>query len=361
MPDIVDTFNVSQVEFEDPMDKELKKESEYEKRLQAAIVPKPYILSIRSLLRFYWDVVVIIFAIQNSVTLPLRIAFTDEELGMLIPILNPLDDATFGVFIVDIIFNFFTSYINLTSGNEIYDLRMITSFYVFSEVFVIDLLSTFPLDEWFAGYSENLTNFMKVLGMLKMQRIRRLSKIITNLTVSHETKALLKVFQMIFLLLLYFHIIACLWRFIINVENPEWIPPTDFIYGGDTKIYQEDIMHQYLSMVYHAIMIFGINEVAPRRENEVLLVVVLMCISGIANAYIFGEMANLVAEYDSKNIDLQENIDNTNSTMFELQISTEVQDQVRCYLKAVNNTMIEQNEFIMFKDSISKGFWRQIC
>lgn len=91
--------------------------------------------------------------------------------------------------------NFITSYINVASGNEIYDMKLIADNYIFSEIFVIDMLSTFPLDEWFAylGY-DNLTNFLKILGMLKMQRIRRLTKIIMNLTCSHETKALLKVF-----------------------------------------------------------------------------------------------------------------------------------------------------------------------
>lgn len=51
-------------------------------------------------------------------------------------------------------------------------------------------------------------------------------------------------------------------------------------------------------------MIFALNEVAPRRDNEVVLVVVLMMICGIANAYIFGELAILVYEYDCKNLDL---------------------------------------------------------
>jgi hypothetical protein len=77
-------------------------------------------------------------------------------------------------------------------------------------------------------------------------------------------------------------------------------------------------------MYYHAIMLFALNEVAPRRINEVMLVVGLMMISGIANAYIFGEMSVLVYEYDSKNIDLQENIDDTNTTMNELQITEDV-------------------------------------
>ena len=47
-------------------------------------------------------------------------------------------------------------------------------------------------------------------------------------------------------------------------------------------------------MCYHAIMVFGLNEVAPREEIEIIVVIVMMTVSAIANAYIFGEMAVLV-------------------------------------------------------------------
>ena len=56
-------------------------------------------------------------------------------------------------------------------------------------------------------------------------------------------------------------------------------------------------------MCYHAIMVFGINEVAPVKDQEVIVVVVMMVISAMANAYIFGEMAVLVQEMDKKDIE----------------------------------------------------------
>lgn len=108
-------------------------------------------------------------------------------------------------------------------------------------------------------------------------------------------------------------------------------------------------------------MAFGINEVAPRRENELLMMVILISISGIANAYIFGEMALLVYEYDCKNLDLQENLDDTNTTMYELQITGDVQDKIRTHLKAVNSNMIEQQEAEEFRGIVSKGQWKQVC
>lgn len=73
-------------------------------------------------------------------------------------------------------------------------------------------------------------------------------------------------------------------------------------------------------MLYHAIMIFGVNEVAPVQESELYVTIILMTISAMLNAVIFGEMAVLVQEMDKKDIDQQEYLDNANTAMFSLEI-----------------------------------------
>lgn len=50
-------------------------------------------------------------------------------------------------------------------------------------------------------------------------------------------------------------------------------------------------------------MVFGLNEVAPRAVVEILVVTLMMIISAMVNAYIFGEMAVLVQEMDKKDIE----------------------------------------------------------
>lgn len=96
-----------------------------------------------------------------------------------------------------------------------------------------------------------------------MQRLRRISKLIANLSLSHETKASLKVIQMIFFLGLCLHLISCIFRYIVfQKDHPVWVPPVDFVWA-ETKIFQEDILQQYVATFYHALMIFGLNEVAP--------------------------------------------------------------------------------------------------
>lgn len=98
-----------------------------------------------------------------------------------------------------------------------------------------------------------------------MQRLRRIEKLISHLSYPNETKALLKIIKMVFFLCLYLHIVACLWRFILG-NNFDWVPPTDFIYA-ETKLEYNLQFDQYMSMLYHAVMIFGLNEVAPKTES----------------------------------------------------------------------------------------------
>ena len=81
---------------------------------------------------------------------------------------------------------------------------------------------------------------------------------------------------------------------------------------------------QYLSMCYHAIMVFGLNEVAPVLDLEIVVVIIMMTISAMMNAWIFGEMAMLVQEMDKKDIEFQESLDNANTAMHSLEIPIQI-------------------------------------
>lgn len=50
----------------------------------------------------------------------------------------------------------------------------------------------------------------------------------------------------------------------------------------------------------------------------------LMIVSAVLNAYIFGEMAVLVQEMDKKDIEFQESLDNANTAMHSLEIPDKI-------------------------------------
>ena len=125
-------------------DEELDEEARNQKMLDAAIIKQPHIISARSNIRFFWDTIIIFFAIVNGIGLPLEIAFNDmiDDLEWY----SIIDKITTCVFVFDIIFGFFTSYVNISSGDEIFGMRMIAVNYITNGSFIIDLLSTVPLD-----------------------------------------------------------------------------------------------------------------------------------------------------------------------------------------------------------------------
>ena len=57
------------------------------------------------------------------------------------------------VFLTDIILNFRTSYIDEQNGEEIMDPTLIMMSYLFSFRFIIDVLSTVPLSDFFTNSS----------------------------------------------------------------------------------------------------------------------------------------------------------------------------------------------------------------
>lgn len=236
--------------------------------------------------KFYWDVFVISLAVWNAIFIPFDIAFKPKistSVGFII--LNGFIDFLFGV---DILINMRTSYYD-KEGNEIKEWKKILKQYVFGGRFIIDFLSTIPLDEMTGG---NITIF-QMFGMLKLVRISRMSIIINKLNLKEDLKALIKVCKLLFFLFLYLHAIACVFFFIVN-DKKIFVPPLDFISYLDTDYYITYIERKYWISLYIALLMLGGNEIGPRSILEMVFVTFIMLGSAIVNATVFGEMAVLV-------------------------------------------------------------------
>jgi hypothetical protein len=240
-----------------------------------------------------WDILIIVFAIYNSITIPLGIAFDPDGLNSIG--FSIFDSTVDLVFFIDLFVNFRTTYINTENGEEIKDPKKVALKY-FTGRFILDLLSTVPFDK-LAGGNEVLP----ILGMLKLIRVFRISMVIRNLNIKSDSKASLRVLWLIFFLFLYLHVIACVWYFIVK-DNEEWICHYDFVLGGTFYIYEfysGDLIRRYLRSLYVAFYIISIGEMAPRTKLELAFTSVIMVSSSIMLSNIFGSMANLAREMNS--------------------------------------------------------------
>lgn len=169
---------------------------------------------------------IIFLAAYQAVTIPISITYEPDEFES--PALKVFSSLTDIVFLIDIMINFRTTFIDDETGEEVMDLLLISTSYLFSLRFVIDVLSTIPLSDFYVGN----TPFLEFLGTLKILRLSRISSFIMNLNTSSETKAAYKVFYLIFLMIMYIHFVGCMW-YQITSEDEIWVPNMEFIFFGN--------------------------------------------------------------------------------------------------------------------------------
>ena len=131
-------------------------------------------------LRLAWDLLIIACAVYQSLAIPLSISFEPDVFNE--PAMRTLDSFIVLVYITDILIRFRSTYIDTISGEEIVDSYLISMKYLFSLQFVIDVISTLPLDDLSGGGDARA--YLQVLGLLKLLRIWRIGTVIMNLNVS---------------------------------------------------------------------------------------------------------------------------------------------------------------------------------
>ena len=145
--------------------------------------------------------------------------------------------------------------------------------------------------------------FLKLLGILKILRLTRISGVIMNLNTSKENKAACKVAYLIFMMFMYIHIFACLWYSIV-ASTETWIPNVDFVWYYTPQIYDyyyQDWMRSYLMSIYISFYLFAVGEVCPRTELELFTAIFILILSSIVNGLIIGNMALYMNELNKKN------------------------------------------------------------
>ena len=166
----------------------------------------------------YFEYLIMSLAIWNAVWTPLTIGFDRaKEMGEGLPF-SAIDIFVDTCFWLDIVVGFISSYVDPTSGDEIFSPKKIALYYIFKGSFLVDFMSTFP----FAGIgtaagvtNSNFYLFADVMSLLKAFRLKKILKKIRDMPITIEDKALMQVMYYAFLIFVYTHIIGCImWRWL---------------------------------------------------------------------------------------------------------------------------------------------------
>ena len=273
-----------------------------------------------------------LLAIWNSIQIPYSIAFTpDDDRSIINTVFNLIID---WFFMSDVILNFRTSYIIDETGEEVLSNKRIAIQYLkgkFREFIVIgrfwiDVLSSIPTDLIliiFSIESGQAKTGIIALKLLKLIRLARLSRVITYLNFKSNVKISLRLIKLIFVLLLYLHLVWWIWFYIVS-QQQNWVPP---LYPGDVSsdFYEETSLFQYIISLYYSVLLLAGNDMSPQGYAQIIFATIMLFAASIINANIFGNIAVLLQQIYRKSSNFQEKLEMATSTMKNINIPDKLQ------------------------------------
>ncbi|XP_072547965.1 potassium voltage-gated channel subfamily H member 2a [Salminus brasiliensis] len=278
-----------------------------EYKLQAPRIHKWTILHY-SPFKAVWDWVILLLVIYTAIFTPYSASFllSDEEeaamqlCGYSCSPLNVVDLIVDIMFVVDIVINFRTTYVN--ANDEVVSQPGHIAVHYFKGWFLIDLVAAIPFDLLIYRSGEETTT---LIGLLKTARLLRLVRVARKLDRYSEYGA-----AVLFLLMCTFaliaHWLACIWYAIGNMERngPSRIGWLDSLGEQLGKPYNETIpgsgpstKDKYVTALYFtfsSLTSVGFGNVSPNTNSEKIFSICVMLIGALMYASIFGNVSAII-------------------------------------------------------------------
>ncbi|KAJ8336420.1 hypothetical protein SKAU_G00376400 [Synaphobranchus kaupii] len=278
-----------------------------EYKLQAPRIHKWTILHY-SPFKAVWDWLILLLVIYTAIFTPYSAAFllNDQEeaamqsCGYSCSPLNVVDLIVDIMFIIDIVINFRTTYVN--TNDEVVSQPGRIAVHYFKGWFLIDMVAAIPFDLLIYRSGEETTT---LIGLLKTARLLRLVRVARKLDRYSEYGA-----AVLFLLMCTFaliaHWLACIWYAIGNVERNTdsrigWLDSLGEQLG---KQYNDSIptsgpsiKDKYVTALYFtfsSLTSVGFGNVSPNTNSEKIFSICVMLIGSLMYASIFGNVSAII-------------------------------------------------------------------
>ncbi|XP_072523232.1 voltage-gated inwardly rectifying potassium channel KCNH6 [Salminus brasiliensis] len=279
-----------------------------EYKLQAPDVHR-WIMLHYSPFKAVWDWVILLLVLYTAVFTPYSAAFLLNELeeerrrpcGYTCNPLNVVDAVVDVLFIVDIMINFRTTYVN--HNDEVVTHPKRIAIHYIKGWFLIDMVAAVPFDLLIfkSGSDETTTT---LIGLLKTARLLRLVRVARKLDQYSEYGAAVLVLLMCTFVLIA-HWLACIWYAIGHVERPYmktgWL---DNLADQLGKHYNDSdassgpsIKDKYVTALYFtfsSLTSVGFGNVSPNTNSEKMFSICVMLIGSLMYASIFGNVSAII-------------------------------------------------------------------
>lgn len=255
------------------------------------------------------------------------------------------------------IINFRTTIKKSGTGEEIFDSKTIAIKYI-KKRFLIDLIAITPLELLIADTTTVIVNKVRIFEILKIGRILRFTKVISFLNAGENVKLSLKLFKLIFYLIIYLHLQACAW-FFYTKQDKTWFPLPEII-KEDYTFYDHGFYSTYCFSLYHSVSLLDGDDMVPANGHQAIVVSVLVIVSEFIHAHILGTISVILHALSRKSNRFQEQIEFATSTMKDMKLPDDIQSKVIEYITIKQNDMDAQEELDNLLSMISPNLKQQV-
>uniref|UniRef100_A0A3Q3G513 Potassium voltage-gated channel subfamily H member 7 n=1 Tax=Kryptolebias marmoratus TaxID=37003 RepID=A0A3Q3G513_KRYMA len=257
-----------------------------------------------------WDWLILLLVIYTAILTPYSAAFLlneqeeqrRRECGYSCSPLNVIDLMVDIMFIIDILINFRTTYVN--HNEEVVSNPAKIAIHYFKGWFLIDMVAAIPFDLLIFGSGSDETTTL--IGLLKTARLLRLVRVARKLDrYSEYGAAVLMLLMCIFALIA--HWLACIWYAIGNVEKPYlqhkigWLDNLAVSIGKRYNYSDPSsgpsIKDKYVTALYFtfsSLTSVGFGNVSPNTNSEKVFSICVMLIGSLMYASIFGNVSAII-------------------------------------------------------------------
>ncbi|KAM8823154.1 voltage-gated inwardly rectifying potassium channel KCNH2 isoform 2-T2 [Spinachia spinachia] len=276
-----------------------------EYKLQAPRIHKWTVLHY-SPFKAVWDWLILLLVIYTAILTPYSAAFllneqeeaTMHSCGYSCSPLNVVDLIVDIMFIIDILINFRTTYVN--TNDEVVSHPVRIAVHYFKGWFLIDMVAAIPFDLLIYRSGEETTT---LIGLLKTARLLRLVRVARKLDRYSEYGA-----AVLFLLMCTFaliaHWLACIWYAVGSVERNGSIGWLHTLGDQLGKTYNSSILgsgpsikDKYVTALYFtfsSLTSVGFGNVSPNTNSEKIFSICVMLIGSLMYASIFGNVSAII-------------------------------------------------------------------
>ncbi|GLT97644.1 hypothetical protein SLE2022_151990 [Rubroshorea leprosula] len=276
----------------------------------------------------FWDSFLMVLVYYTAWVSPFEFAFLERpEMP-----LSVLDNFVNAFFAIDIVLTFFVAYLDKATYLLIDDPKKIAWKYTTSW-FAFDVISTIPDEVARAMLPSNFPSY-GLFNMLRLWRLRRISTLFSRLEKDKNFSYFwVRCTKLICVTLFAIHFSGCIFYYIAaNYSDPSktWIA---LVLSSDFK--EQSLWLRYVTSMYWSIVTVttvGYGDVHPVNSLEMVYDTIYLLFNFGLQAYIIGNMTNLVVHGTSRTRRFRDTIQAASSFAKRNQLPVRLRDQILAHL-----------------------------